>query len=98
MTLQIGRVDRDAPLVAGHKAAVLDIRFCPHNDDVIASGSEDCTVKVWQIPEGGLRENLTEPVVNLVAHQRRVGLIVWHPSAQNVLLSAGELIIGQLVI
>jgi len=88
-SLQIGRVDRDAPLVAGHKAAVLDIHFCPHNDDVIASGSEDCTVKVWQIPEGGLRENLTEPVVNLVAHQRRVGLIVWHPTAQNVLLSAG---------
>ncbi|QQP41937.1 Coronin, partial [Caligus rogercresseyi] len=23
-------------------------------------------------------------------HQRRVGLVLWHPSAQNVLLSAGS--------
>lgn len=89
MPLQIGRVDRDAPLVVGHKAAVLDIQWCPHNDDIIASGSEDCTVKVWQIPEGGLLRNLEEPVVDLVAHQRRVGLVVWHPTVQNVLLSGG---------
>jgi len=85
-----GRVDQDAPLVTGHKASVLDIQWCPHNDDVIASASEDCTVKVWQIPEGGLSQNLAEPVVDLVAHQRRVGLVVWHPSALNILLSAGS--------
>ncbi len=75
--------------MTGHKAAVLDIQWCPHNDDVIASCSEDCTVKVWAIPDGGLTRNLDEPVVELLAHQRRVGLVVWHPAAQNVLLSAG---------
>lgn len=85
-----GRIERDAPIVGGHKAAVLDIAWCPHNDDVIASASEDCTVKVWAIPERGLRVNLEEPVVDLVAHQRRVGLVEWHPSAQNILLSGGS--------
>ncbi|KAL5972238.1 Coronin-1B [Taenia solium] len=86
-----GRVGRDAPLVAGHRAAVLDIEWCPHNDDLIASGSEDCTAKVWQIPEGGLQPetNLTTPVADLVAHQRRVGLVKWHPTAEYVLLTAG---------
>uniref|UniRef100_A0A0X3NY91 Coronin n=1 Tax=Schistocephalus solidus TaxID=70667 RepID=A0A0X3NY91_SCHSO len=86
-----GRVERDAPLVAGHRAAVLDIEWCPHNDDLIASGSEDCTAKVWQIPEGGLepKVNLTTPVADLVAHQRRVGLVRWHPTAEYVLLTAG---------
>ena len=87
---QVGRVDREAPLVVGHKAAVLDIQWCPHDDDLIASGSEDCTVKVWQIPDGGLTVNLEEPVADLIAHQRRVGLVVWHPTAQNILLSAGS--------
>lgn len=87
---QTGRVDRDSPIVSGHKAAVLDIQWCPHNDDVIASASEDCVVKVWQIPEGGLAKNLDESVVDLLGHQRRVGLVQWHPSALNVLLSAGE--------
>lgn len=87
---KVGRVDRDVPLVAGHKAAVLDIAWCPHNDNLIASASEDCTVKVWEIPDGGLTKNLTECVADLVAHQRRVGTINWHPSAHLVLLTAGS--------
>ncbi|KER19648.1 hypothetical protein T265_11635 [Opisthorchis viverrini] len=88
---KVGRVERDAPLVAGHKAAVLDIQWCPHSDDLIASASEDTTVKVWHIPEGGLEPgvNLTVPVADLVAHQRRVGLVAWHPTAEHCLLSAG---------
>jgi coronin-1B/1C/6 len=85
-----GRVDREAPLVVGHKAAVLDIAFCPHNDNLIASASEDCTIKVWELPNGGLGKNLTDCVADLVAHQRRVGVISWHPSAHLVLLSAGS--------
>uniref|UniRef100_A0A336KX46 Coronin n=1 Tax=Culicoides sonorensis TaxID=179676 RepID=A0A336KX46_CULSO len=87
---QVGRVSADHALVGGHKGPVLDIAWCPHNDNVIASGSEDCVVKVWQIPEGGLSRTLTEPVVDLVYHQRRVGLVLWHPSALNVLLTAGS--------
>ena len=86
---KVGRVDINAPCVSGHKAPVLDIQWNPFNDNVIASGSEDCTVKVWEIPDGGLTENLTEPAIDLVAHQRRVGLVLWHPSAENVLLSSG---------
>lgn len=33
---------------------------------------------------------MTEPVVDLVHHQRRVGLVLWHPTANNILLSAGS--------
>lgn len=87
---KVGRIAADHPLVGGHKGPVLDIAWCPHNDNVIASGSEDCVVKVWQIPDGGLSRTLTEPVVDLVFHQRRVGLVLWHPSALNVLLTAGS--------
>ncbi|MGH0168061.1 UNVERIFIED_CONTAM: hypothetical protein FKN15_072069 [Acipenser sinensis] len=39
-----GRIDMSQPLVCGHTGPVLDIEWCPHNDDIIASGSEDCTV------------------------------------------------------
>lgn len=87
---KVGRIPADHPLVGGHKGPVLDLAWCPHNDNVIASGSEDCVVKVWQIPDGGLSRTLTEPVVDLVFHQRRVGLVLWHPSALNVLLTAGS--------
>ncbi|KAF2882857.1 hypothetical protein ILUMI_23369 [Ignelater luminosus] len=85
-----GRIAADHPLVGGHKGPVLDIAFCPHNDNVIASGSEDCVVKVWHIPDGGLIKTLTEPIVDLLYHQRRVGLVLWHPTALNVLLTAGS--------
>ncbi|XP_052448741.1 uncharacterized protein LOC128007100 isoform X1 [Carassius gibelio] len=84
-----GRIDKAYPTVCGHTGPVLDIDWCPHNDHVIASGSEDCTVMVWQIPENGLTAPLSEPVVVLEGHSKRVGIVSWHPTARNVLLSAG---------
>lgn len=78
-------------MVTGHRGPVLDITWCPFNDNVIASGSEDGIVRVWQIPDGGLVRPLVDPIVELIGHQRRVGLILWHPVANNVLLSASKL-------
>lgn len=43
---QSGRIDQSSPTVCGHAAPVLDIQWCPHDDNMIASASEDCTVKV----------------------------------------------------
>lgn len=42
---QSGRIDQSCPTVCGHAAPVLDIQWCPHDDNIIASASEDCTVK-----------------------------------------------------
>lgn len=115
--LQTGRIDMSYPTVCGHTGPVLDIEFCPHNDNIIASGSEDCSVmvgqttshtwccillersadmfaifaieQIWEIPDGGLTSPLTDPVVKLEGHSKRVGLLSWHPTAHNVLMSAG---------
>uniref|UniRef100_A0AAR2KUF0 Coronin n=1 Tax=Pygocentrus nattereri TaxID=42514 RepID=A0AAR2KUF0_PYGNA len=84
-----GRIDKAYPTVCGHTGPVLDIDWCPHNDHVIASGSEDCTVMVWKIPENGLACALSEPLVVLEGHSKRVGIVSWHPTARDVLLSAG---------
>ena len=35
---------------------------CPFNDNVIASASEDCTVRIWHIPNDGLVEPLRNEV------------------------------------
>ncbi|XP_019646705.1 PREDICTED: coronin-6-like [Branchiostoma belcheri] len=85
-----GRVPNNPPMVAGHRAAVLDIQWSPWDDNIIASCSEDMTVKVWVIPEKGMEESITEPAASLEWHQRRVGFIAWHPSAHNILMSAGS--------
>uniref|UniRef100_A0A671Y961 Coronin n=1 Tax=Sparus aurata TaxID=8175 RepID=A0A671Y961_SPAAU len=83
-----GRIDMSYPTVCGHTGPVLDIEFCPHNDNIIASGSEDCSVMIWEIPDGGLTTSLTDPVVKLDGHSKRVGILSWHPTAHNVLMSA----------
>ncbi|XP_077562721.1 coronin-2B-like isoform X2 [Haemaphysalis longicornis] len=86
-----GRVEVTAGKVTGHKGPVLDLKWNPFNDNVIASCSDDCTVKIWYIPEEGLlrNTNLVEPLVDLRGHRRRVGYVEWHPTAENILLSAG---------
>lgn len=44
-------------------------------------------VKVWEIPRHGVLMNLTMPWKELQGHSRRVGLIEWHPTANNILFS-----------
>ncbi|XP_020557569.1 coronin-2A isoform X2 [Oryzias latipes] len=83
-----GRVVPQHPRVCGHRGRVLDIKWNPFDDYSIASCSEDCTVKIWDIPAFGLQQNLTKARKTLVAHSRRVAIIEWHPTAENLLLSS----------
>ncbi|KAI1887729.1 hypothetical protein AGOR_G00193360 [Albula goreensis] len=84
-----GKVDPHHPRVSGHRGNVLDIKWNPFNDFCIASCSEDSTVKIWDIPKHGVLRNITVPLKDLQGHSRRVGLIEWHPTANNVLFSTG---------
>ncbi|VDO10983.1 unnamed protein product [Rodentolepis nana] len=87
---QVGRMPNTLPMVAGHTSAVLDIQWCPHNNNIIASASDDCTVKIWDIPEGGIgKDPLTDAISTLIGHQRRVYLVQWHPTAQGIIVSTG---------
>uniref|UniRef100_A0A8C6T102 Coronin n=1 Tax=Neogobius melanostomus TaxID=47308 RepID=A0A8C6T102_9GOBI len=85
-----GRVDKNYPLVIGHSGPVLDIDWCPHDDNILASCSEDCSAMVWQIPDHSLSRPLSDPVVVLEGHSKRVGIVTWHPTARNILLTAGS--------
>lgn len=84
-----GRIDPTAPCINGHTGAVLDFDFNPFNDNMIASASEDMTVKVWGIPEGGLTANIETPLVDLHGHSRRVSLLRFSPTTANLLASVG---------
>ncbi|NWU87177.1 COR2A protein, partial [Onychorhynchus coronatus] len=86
---QTGKLDPHYPKVCGHKGNVLDIKWNPFNDFVIASCSEDSTVKIWDIPNQLLKRNITNPKKELLGHAGRVILIEWHPTADNILFSSG---------
>ncbi|KAI7850850.1 hypothetical protein BDC45DRAFT_517296 [Circinella umbellata] len=86
---QQGKLPENYPLYRGHTAPVLDTDFNPFNDYVIASGAEDSKVMIWTIPEE-YDEDLQEvqPVLKLSGHGRKVGQVLFHPTASNVLASA----------
>jgi len=75
------------PLITGHKGPVLDIDFNPFNDSLVASASEDCYVKIWGIPEGGLKGPMSDPLQTLSGHKRKVGTVQFNPVANNILAS-----------
>uniref|UniRef100_A0A8C4YPZ2 Coronin n=1 Tax=Gopherus evgoodei TaxID=1825980 RepID=A0A8C4YPZ2_9SAUR len=86
---QTGKLDPHYPRVCGHRGNVLDIKWSPFDDFVIASCSEDATVKIWDIPKHLLTRNITSARKELLGHARRVGLIEWHPTASNIIFSTG---------
>nr|XP_055206010.1 coronin-2A isoform X2 [Gorilla gorilla gorilla] len=86
---QTGKLDPYYPKVCGHRGNVLDVKWNPFDDFEIASCSEDATIKIWSIPKQLLTRNLTACRKELVGHARRVGLVEWHPTAANILFSAG---------
>eukprot|EP00616_Rhizochromulina_sp_CCMP1243_P006562 CAMPEP_0118965132 /NCGR_PEP_ID=MMETSP1173-20130426/2724_1 /TAXON_ID=1034831 /ORGANISM="Rhizochromulina marina cf, Strain CCMP1243" /LENGTH=451 /DNA_ID=CAMNT_0006913701 /DNA_START=40 /DNA_END=1395 /DNA_ORIENTATION=- len=83
-----GRMPPTMPTISGHKGSTFDFEFNPFHDHIISTGSDDTTIKVWGIPEGGLTENVTTPLVDMHGHGRKVTLLKSHPTASNVLASA----------
>ncbi|TSQ24000.1 Coronin-1B [Bagarius yarrelli] len=84
------------PTVCGHTGPVLDIEWCPHNDNIIASGSEDCSVMVrrcngcdnvvilWNVARG-------EAVVRLDSvHTDLIYSACWNNNGSKILTSCKD--------
>eukprot|EP01059_Diplonema_ambulator_P036872 TRINITY_DN9454_c2_g1_i1.p1 TRINITY_DN9454_c2_g1~~TRINITY_DN9454_c2_g1_i1.p1 ORF type:complete len:454 (+),score=150.69 TRINITY_DN9454_c2_g1_i1:53-1414(+) len=76
------------PNICGHTGQIIDWKFHPFHESLLVTGSEDCTIRVWNIPEGGLTEDLTDAMVTHTGHGKKVGILSWHPSAEHVLATA----------
>lgn len=93
---EVGKCPDQVPLFRGHTAQVLDTDFDPFNDRRLASGSDDSKIGIWDIPEGYSFRNSenndeivdVKPVRMLSGHSRKVGHVLFHPIAQNVLASS----------
>ena len=63
----------------GHKDAVLSLAWNSNAEHVLASGSVDQTVLLWDLNEAKIASTLT-------AHKEKVQTLAWHPfEAQNLL-------------
>ncbi|XP_039310008.1 coronin-7 isoform X3 [Solenopsis invicta] len=83
-----GRKSKTMPLLHAHADTVTDMDFSPFHDGLLATGSQDCLVKLWHIPESGLEESLCNPECTFSHRQRRVETVCWHPSAEHLLTTA----------
>jgi len=83
------RIKADVKKVNTHKGKVLDLQFNPFIDNMLATGSEDCSIMITAVDEfpEEMKDNINAPDVVLGGHAKKVHLIKWHPTALNVLAS-----------
>lgn len=70
---------------------VLDFAFNPFKSSQLATAGENALVKLWDIPSTGVRslkKNLTEHTAELRGHQHKVVALDFHPTVENLLLTA----------
>ncbi len=88
------------PLIFAHSDFVTDFQFSPFDDGLLATGSQDLTVKLWRIPPSGLPAGgLNQPELVLASQPRRVETVTFHPSADCILASTSfdSLVIWDLI-
>lgn len=81
------KLEADLPLIKGHAGPVVDFDFSPFNDYLLSTASQDGTVKLWQIPEGGITKDTTKADAEL-NHGSKLIFGKFHPSADMTLASS----------
>ncbi|KAG9118392.1 Coronin-like protein crn1 [Ceratobasidium sp. 392] len=84
------------PLARGHTAPVLDTDWSPFNDSVVVSGGEDGRVLVWKVEASQFdgwgadkwQPRDFDPVASISGSGRKVGQVLFHPTAENVLAAS----------
>ncbi len=81
------RLRNDMPLIRGHTGPVTDVKFSPFRTNLLATASDDSTVKLWEIPQAGIEENMVEQQ-KFTGHSKKVGLLAFNPVVDEVIASA----------
>lgn len=68
-----------------HSDTVTDFAFSPFDDDLLATGSADQSVRLWRVSESG---DVGDPTATLIEKGGPVKALQFHPSADSLLVSA----------
>ncbi|KAK1877925.1 Coronin-7 [Dissostichus eleginoides] len=85
---QPGRIPDTALPTIQNSVNVVDLSWDPFNTHRLAVACDDAKIRVWQVPEGGLKETLTEPEVIMQGHTEKIYSIKFHPLASGLLASS----------
>ena len=90
-TYDYKRFDQNIPLLKGHQGPITDLQWCPFQDKLLASSSDDSSIKLWIIEnEKGLTEHTTEFAMSFDDHIKKCKALQWHPIVENMLASYAE--------
>ncbi|XP_067129132.1 WD repeat-containing protein 17-like [Centruroides vittatus] len=67
-------------ILPGHTAKVFRVKWAPLKEGVFCSGSDDCTIRIWDYASG-------ESLRTLTGHKHNVRGLQWHSELANILLS-----------
>lgn len=80
---------QDAGLpVLQHQSKATDYSWDPFNDNRLVVACDDAKIWVWDIPEGGLTETLTEPRGTLRGHMEKIYFVIFHPLARDIIVTS----------
>lgn len=79
--------DTNVPTVQ-NSVNVADFCWDPFDPHCLAVAGEDAKIRLWQVPERGLVETLTEPDLILQGHTEKIYSIKFHPLASGLLVSS----------
>eukprot|EP00064_Thunnus_orientalis_P012365 superscaffoldBa00001888_g12400 len=85
---QPGRLPDTAFPTIQNSVNVSDLCWDPFNTQRLAVAGDDAKIRVWQVPEGGLKETLTEPDLIMQGHLEKIYSIKYHPLASGLLVSS----------
>lgn len=61
-----GRAPVELPLIRAHTQDISSMDVLPHDPSQLLTGSIDAHIRLWNIPEGGLTKDLTEPSMDVL--------------------------------
>ncbi|KAI8091710.1 hypothetical protein BDF21DRAFT_376539 [Thamnidium elegans] len=70
---------------------VTNFKFDPFNESILVTVSNDNKIRVWEIPEGGIEQDVAEPKFILEARgMDKIHLLEFHPTSKDVLLTTSD--------
>ncbi|KAM9745932.1 coronin-7-like isoform 1-T1 [Menidia menidia] len=60
----------------------------PFDTHRLAVAGDDAKIRVWKVPEGGLKDTITEPELVMQGHTEKIYSIKFHPLASGLLVSS----------
>uniref|UniRef100_A0A3Q3N471 Coronin n=1 Tax=Mastacembelus armatus TaxID=205130 RepID=A0A3Q3N471_9TELE len=85
---QPGRLPETALPTIQNSVNVVDFSWDPFDTHRLAVAGDDAKIRVWLVPQGGLKETLTEPELILQGHTEKIYSIKFHPLASGLLVSS----------